>query len=518
MSQGKPNRAFLILCKLKPILAIIFWLCLYAVNAQDMNSIWTFGDSAGIDFTNVSNPVPITSSMDGRGSCASISNSSGNLKLYAGTLHYLNNDWSGRAFNSQNLIIPGCDSITGYDLYSELVLIPRPENVNQYYLFSIGNDSPVNSGCYYSLIDVSLNGGSGGMRKQNIQINSACSGDCLTAIKHGNGRDWWVINKLSDLTNMSHLNRFYVYLVTADSVYNPQIHDLFGATDADFQKIIVHPEGDKFMLINPGGFMSEFNFDRCSGTIALLRNIFPEQTANFNHYFWEGAYSPNGNLFYVTTSSPNLSDKNYLLQYDLTATNIALHCDTIDQFFNPELPGAVRLAPDNKIYITRYYNWGSPYYPYPDSVRNYINENLSVINYPDSIGSACSYNPFSFYLGGKRTYHGLPNNPNYSLGPVFGSTCDTIFNTTDAPIKDDTSILISPNPCSNYITVNFNNKKENSTNIRIYNSSGECVYYLNHFNAINGMKQINVTDFAKGLYLINVETSKGSYVKKFIKE
>jgi hypothetical protein len=440
---------------LKPILAIIFWLCLYAVNAQDMNSIWTFGDSAGIDFTNVSNPVPITSSMDGRGSCASISNTAGNLKLYAATLHYLNNDWSGRIFNSQHQIVPDCDSITGYDLYNELIIIPRQGHQEQYYVFSVGDDTPNNSGCYYSIVDVSMNSGQGGMLTQNIQINNANSGDCLTAVKHGNGRDWWVMNKLSTHTVPSQLNRFYVYLVLGDSIYVPQIQDLGGCQDADLQKVIWHPSGGKFMLINQAGYMSEYEFDRCTGAITLSRNIFPEQTSNFNRYFWEGAYSSNGNIFYVSTASVSFTDTNYLLQYNLNALDVPLSCDTIDRFNQPIEPGAVRRAPDDKIYLSCFYHWGFPGFPYPDTVRNYINENLSVVNYPDSLGSACSYQSFSFYLGGKRTYYGLPNNPNYSLGPVFGSTCDTIFNTTDAPIKDDTSILISPNPCSNYITVNF---------------------------------------------------------------
>ncbi|MBL0341881.1 MAG: hypothetical protein IPP71_13640 [Bacteroidetes bacterium] len=46
---------------------------------------------------------------------------------------------------------------------------------------------------------------------------------------------------------------------------------------------------------------------------------------------------------------------------------------------------------------------------------------LSVINYPDSLGTACGYSPFSFYLGGKRTYYGLPNNPDYDMPAIAGS-------------------------------------------------------------------------------------------------
>ncbi|MBK8873341.1 MAG: hypothetical protein IPN13_05230 [Bacteroidetes bacterium] len=52
--------------------------------------------------------------------------------------------------------------------------------------------------------------------------------------------------------------------------------------------------------------------------------------------------------------------------------------------------------------------------------------NLSVINYPDSLGSACNYTPYSFYLGGTRTHYGLPNNPDYDLPAHAGSPCDTL--------------------------------------------------------------------------------------------
>ena len=53
------------------------------LHAQNRNSIWVFGDSALVDFSNINNPVPGISSMDGRGSCVSIADSSGSLLFYA---------------------------------------------------------------------------------------------------------------------------------------------------------------------------------------------------------------------------------------------------------------------------------------------------------------------------------------------------------------------------------------------------------------------------------------------------
>ncbi|MFN8235935.1 MAG: hypothetical protein U0X89_07385 [Bacteroidia bacterium] len=58
------------------------------LTAQNRNSIWCFGDSAGINFSNINNPVPFTSSVEGRGSCVSIADNNGNLLFYSNTWMY----------------------------------------------------------------------------------------------------------------------------------------------------------------------------------------------------------------------------------------------------------------------------------------------------------------------------------------------------------------------------------------------------------------------------------------------
>ena len=66
---------------MKNIFLLLFFIAANAV-AQNQNSVWIFGDSAGIDFSNLNNPVPVFSGMDERGSCASIADTSGNLLFY----------------------------------------------------------------------------------------------------------------------------------------------------------------------------------------------------------------------------------------------------------------------------------------------------------------------------------------------------------------------------------------------------------------------------------------------------
>ena len=64
----------------KIISVLIILITTNNVIAQNRNSIWAFGDSAGIDF-NSNPPVAFYSVMDGRGSCSSISDIFGNLLL-----------------------------------------------------------------------------------------------------------------------------------------------------------------------------------------------------------------------------------------------------------------------------------------------------------------------------------------------------------------------------------------------------------------------------------------------------
>ncbi len=167
--------------------------------AQDQNSIWIFGDSAGIDFRNTTNPMPITSGIDSRGSCVSVADSNGNLVLYSATMHYAGpfSAWATKIYNSQHQLLQGSDSITGVAWYNELVMFPKPGRILEYELFSAGLEPNINNGLYYTHIDMKLNGGQGAVVTGNKRISSEVHADCLTGVKHGNGRDWWIIGKLN---------------------------------------------------------------------------------------------------------------------------------------------------------------------------------------------------------------------------------------------------------------------------------------------------------------------------------
>jgi hypothetical protein len=394
--------------------------------------------------------------------------------------------------------------------------VPFPDGQNKYYLF-YQNVAGSMDGIFYAIIDMNTVWGTPGLGEVVIkgqQINTNRIADCMQAVKHGNGRDWWLVTKMSD-ANLTHTDRFIEYLITPSGISGPFHFDFGIAFDQDFQKIIFNTSCSKIMNINTVGYMCEFDFDRCSGVISNPQVIYPEITTfPYNRVFWEGAYSPDDNIFYATTSRAPGNNYGYLLQYDLTALDIPASSDTLDSATVPIGTGAVRLAPDGKIYYSRAYESpGVNSFPYKDTMYNYINMNLSVINEPDSLGAACNYQPFSFYLGGKRTYYGLPNNPNYDLGALTGSVCDTITGVAPSPLENPDSYWeggrLYPNPANS--TLYASGMPEGKNEMQVYDLYGRLLLKKQN-NSSSGV--IDVSSLSDGVYNIRIKNETGEYFKK----
>lgn len=435
---------------------IIAAAILFSINVsycQKRNAIWCFGDSAGIDFNNLSNPVAFSTGTDGRGTSCSIADTNGNLLFYAATPNpvlfltgYLK---LGVVYNAQHVVMQNGDSIVGMAWYNEHIIVPKPGSTSEYYLFTAGVTSLL--GLYYSVINLSQNGGLGAVTQKNVQLNLLQANDAMQAIQHGNGRDWWVIFTRANNPN----NQFYFYLVNPTGVTLHHTQNIGGINTSNLGNLTFNIEGNKALYQTYTGLLEVMDFDRCTGYFSNANVIEQEVVMDPLKYYWGSAFSADASKIYVTTSDSS----NFLFQYDLNATNVAASKDTLYSFTNVITEaGALRLAPDGKIYLSNAWNDGFTFnYPYPTDTAsyNFINMNLSVINYPDSLGAACDFQPYSFYLGGKRTYWGLPNNPNYSLGRLMGSVCDTLTNLT-SPLTPEGGIKAAPNPTSGDFTLQFN--------------------------------------------------------------
>ena len=460
------------------------------------DAVWCFGDSAQIDF-NQQPPTVSWCSNRSRGTACSIADSSGNLLFYCHTFYIplwqTGYDKLGVVWNKNNEIMENGDSLVGRGWYHEMVIIPNVLNYNQYYLFHSGVS--LNGQLYYSIIDLSYNNGLGKVVQKNTlldSLNGEQVSDGLTAIKHGNGRDWWVIFR-SYGNNAN--NAFHKYLITTYGIQHFPDQNIGTQTYAGFIRLKFSNNGSKLLLHNTGGLMELYNFDRCSGDLSNLRLIHPEINS-IQDYFWGAEFSPNDSLLYISTEET----PTYLYQFNLYVSNIYSSKIILDTFSFPLYGGSdLKLAIDGKIYRGYPYITGGPFYfPYPDSVFNNYNMNLSVIENPNILGTGCNYQSLSFNLGGKRTYNGLPNNPYYDMPALGGSVCDTLGLPNGVQQLVKNTIAVFPNPAGDkiYFTADeFVNAHAENILIKVYDFTGKVVMEIRPKG-----NELDVSDLNQGIY------------------
>jgi hypothetical protein len=413
--------------------------------------------------------------------------------------------------NNQDSLVQNGDSIVGEGWYRELVLISYPESDSLYILFSIGVTGSSQPGIYYSIVDMSLNGGLGAVIQKNVQLENFKAVDCLSAVKHGNGRDWWVIFRRFNSVSSPN-NEYYVYLVTSNGVLVQPIQYVGSLNSTNLGEISFNSAGTKMTYINYVGLIELYDFDRCTGLLSNPITISPESTQPPYPENWSAEFSPSGDLLYVSQIAAFPPDSCYLLQYNLNSANILLSADTIWKSPYFENMGQLKLAPDAKIYLTTNFGGG---YPYSDTTYSYINTNLSVINSPDSLGSTCNFQPFSFYLGGKRSYFGLPNNPDYDLPALAGSPCDTLVSVGEAPQIQQAALSVFYHSAWEKAFINASNLKGKSGKLLVYDMQGKIIHQ-EPLRIQNGYytKDLSMQGKAHGVYLVIVQTEREHLARK----
>lgn len=480
------------------------------------DAIWCFGDSAGIDFNHAGGPLLFTSMVKGRGSCCSIADSSGQLLFYAQTaylpLYYGGSHRLGVIFNRNHQVMDNGDTLVGDVWYYEMVIVPDPGNPMRYYLFHTG---VTNAPMYYSLIDLSYHGGLGKVIQKNVLLcsfNGQLPTDGITAVKHGNGRDWWLIFRTSGSLT---INTFYKFLITPWGISDTITQNIGIPTFLNSLRLFFNHTGTRLALIDAAGLVELFDFDRCSGLLSNNRWLHYE---NFRpeDFCWSAEFSPDDSTLYVSTNDLT----SYLYQYDLRAANINSSRRMVDSISYPVYTGgALKLAPDGKIYWSCvYYDPQIIVFPYPDTLYNIYNTHLSVINNPDVFGSGCNFVRYGFDLGGRRTYLGLPNNPNYDLPALGGSSCDTLGlpNAIDQLPPGESLVSIYPNPARNFCRITGVQKR--ITDVQLKDVSGREVPLRWASEYSGNAVEVFFAPLPPGLYFIRIFTTNGFQTMKMLAE
>ena len=143
-------------------ITVIFVLISMLSFSQKQDRIWLFADSAGIDFNDLSSPIAINCNLASPclTSFASIANNQGQLLFYTGGVDLSIRPM--RIFDRYGNIMQNGDQLKGYPWVGQgNMIIPIPGDSNKYYVFIIDIDGAMGDLIYYSIVDMSLNGGLG---------------------------------------------------------------------------------------------------------------------------------------------------------------------------------------------------------------------------------------------------------------------------------------------------------------------------------------------------------------------
>ncbi len=310
----------------------------------------------------------------------------------------------------------GPDGWGSYPIIQGIFALPFDNNIYELFHIRFASNPPgPNLVCnydalLYSQIDMNTSQGLGKVVfKDSVLVEGCLQTAC--ANRHANGRDWWVL--LPD--NVNH--RFYRFLSTPEGLHGPWIQEIENPTIVDTFFYLGWSEfslnGDYFLINDIQSGTVIYDFDRCTGLLSNLRHIPAE--INIYGYGYAAAFSPDNQFVYVVKGNFTSIE-----QYDLKTSNIQASQLTVAawdgyyDYFEPNGPplqasfSFFQHGPDGKLY-----NWagGSRF--------------MHIMDFPNRKGMNCSVRlralKLPYYTFAANAYY-----PNYRLGPVDGSSCDTL--------------------------------------------------------------------------------------------
>ncbi len=341
---------------------IIIILCItsqYVFSQKETNN-WCFGSGIELSFNGGIPTVTDGSSLVNYiESSASISNANGDLLFYSDGI---------TVWDKNHYVMPNGTGLKGDNSTSQVaVIIQKPNSTNIYYLFSL---EALGGSLFYSIIDMNLNGGLGAVKEKNIFLMGDNMTEKLTAVKHCNNRDVWLVS-VKYITEYPVLlpPQFCSFLITPYGINSPVFTDAPN-TVSNIGQMKASPNG-KYLAWD--GINHAF-FDNYNGTVSNFKNIpstsWPPNIFNSNYLV---EFSPNSEVLYTGS-----------FQIDLLTNSISYFVGS-----NDTVVLGIQLALNDKIYTLS------------DSF-------IYVINDPNILGVGCNPAKISYNSFGKTPW-GVPN-------------------------------------------------------------------------------------------------------------
>lgn len=345
---------------------VIFLCCLLfggTLRAQQGN-VWYFGNFAGLSF----NTVPPSALGDGQlnslEGTSAICDENGNVLFYTNGLTVFN--------RNHDLMLNGANLKGHPSTYQSSVIIPKPGSTIIYYIFTADAWENNGAGGYcYSEVDMTLDGGMGGITGNKNIFLSGPSSERLTAIRAADNNSYWII------TNEWNSNIFRSYKVDCNGVNTTPVVSTLGRvmnedTYCNIGALRVSPDAKMIIQTNVKGrtqsnptneYAQLFDFDYVTGRLSNARLI---PLTNDGYYF--GAeFSPDSKLLYIVNTF-----KSAVHQFDVSSGNIATIMASKTILTGANEMAGIATGADQKLYLTT------------------GQASLHVINQPNVAGAGCN--------------------------------------------------------------------------------------------------------------------------------
>jgi hypothetical protein len=461
--------------------------------AQNQSSVWALGDSilleigsSGFEFSRY---IPFYA-QEG---VTSICDTGGNLLFYASnTTAYNRNDDS--LLNGHSLA-PGSNTVV-----QGCMAVPIPSDPHRFYFMSLGYESSDEAYLYASIIDLTLDGGKGGVvpGMKAIRLSDRKLGEQLHIVRHGNGVDWWVLVRPVRPDSVGRTQGFMLFKLTNDSILGPYLQDIGQSSGVVLGELTASPDGSKLVLSSfNSNLIQVFNFDRCTGIISEDALIYDPLGGGY----FGVAFGPDSKNIYGVRGEVRIVNQFFKTEDGYGINEIMRYGAVIGRTLSTPESG-----PDGRIYIASADRGAGP-----DTTTYY----LGVVRDPTQEGLACMYDTFGVWLGGASNQSiAIPNQPNYELGVLEGSPCDPSVSSMSTLIGTSETWSVFPNPLQERICVQ-STTGSHPDKLALFDVAGRLVWEEEVFDSFGGATYCYdvPASLAPGSYSLRIQWGKMAHMR-----
>lgn len=376
-------------------LSIVLLLFNTALHAQFQNGLWTgkqaynwyFADYAGLTFST----TPPSALTDGQvadafnelgghlpnESSGVMSDAEGNLLFYTDARTVWN--------KNHQVMHNGTGLLGSYTSTSAGLIVPKPNSPNIYYIFTTGGVIDAEYGLMYTEVDMSLNGGLGGVTANKNVMLSFVTNEMISAVHHADDNKVWLVGHRGA--------EFMAFLVSEEGVSTAPIITEIGETYVSINRMKMSPNGKKIIVSEIDNTTTLYDFDYVTGSVlnpVPLTDMLPGFVWEFgvSRFYFALSFSPNSEYVYVGGAGGVISGI-YQFQTAGTSEEIQNSITTVTESY----PLNLELGPDGKLYF----------------VDGFHTDKVCVVNYPNNKGLATGVELNTIDLLGKTVSIGFPS-------------------------------------------------------------------------------------------------------------